>query len=377
MSEVSVAVVGAGPPNTGRNPEHAGKDGFSVAYRHAPCYLELEETELVGVADIVPENAGAFAEHFGIPSANVYEDFLAMIEELDVDMIDVCTPAPTHADIVVDAARSGNVGAIHSEKPMARTWGECERMAEVTDEEGVQLTFNHQRRFGDPFREAKALLDDGAIGDLERMEFGAGVMYSYGSHSLDLCGLFNDEERAEWVIAQIDYREENIYSSGAHNENQAIVQWQYENGVYGLAATGTGSEMVGCHHRLHGTDGVIEIAPEADGSADPPILRIKQPDTTGWEPVDCGDNGTGGLTNGYPYMIRSIGEAVEAFLDGRTSELDVTNAMKATEIIFATYESSRKRGRVDLPLEIDDNPLEAMVESGALSPEPAPDSATD
>lgn len=31
--------------------------------------------------------------------------------------------------------------------------------------------------------------------------------------------MFNGERPAEWVIGQVDYREENVYSKGAHNEN--------------------------------------------------------------------------------------------------------------------------------------------------------------
>jgi phytoene/squalene synthetase len=40
---------------------------------------------------------------------------------------------------------------------------------------------------------------------------------------------------------------------------------------------------------------------------------------------------------------------------------EMGGALQATELIFATYESSRRRGRVDLPLEIDDSPLIAML----------------
>ena len=47
-------------------------------------------------------------------------------------------------------------------------------------------------------------------------------------------------------------------------------------------------------------------------------------------------------------------------------ELSARRTLDATEIIFAVYESSRRRGRVDLPLNIGDNPLVAMVESGDL-----------
>jgi predicted dehydrogenase len=53
---------------------------------------------------------------------------------------------------MVTAAAQAGVKAIHCEKPMAPTWGECKKMVAVCNERHVQLTFNHQRRFGKPFR---------------------------------------------------------------------------------------------------------------------------------------------------------------------------------------------------------------------------------
>jgi len=42
-------------------------------------------------------------------------------------------------------------------------------------------------------------------------------------------------------------------------------------------------------------------------------------------------------------------------------------------LFSGAWESARKRGRVKLPLDIDDNPLDATVEGGDLVPEPAED----
>ena len=61
-------------------------------------------------------------------------------------------------------------------------------------------------------------------------------------------------------------------------------------------------------------------------------------------------------------------DVVRALEEGTDSELCAANALQATEIIFACWESARRRGRVELPLDIDDNPLEEMVASGALRP---------
>lgn len=56
-------------------------------------------------------------------------------------------------------------------------------------------------------------------------------------------------------------------------------------------------------------------------------------------------------------------------VESRTEpEHGAKNALKSTEIIFACWESARRRGMVELPLDIEDNPLVAMVESGDLKP---------
>ena len=41
-------------------------------------------------------------------------------------------------------------------------------------------------------------------------------------------------------------------------------------------------------------------------------------------------------------------------------------ALQATELIFATYESSRRRAKVTLPLEVADSALLAMLEEGTI-----------
>ncbi|MFC7141016.1 Gfo/Idh/MocA family protein [Halosimplex aquaticum] len=356
-----VAVIG-----TGAEPDDPGGDGYAMAYHHANGYEKLDDADLVACADIVRENAEAFAAEYDIDEGGVYEDYESMLEEVEPDIVSVCVPPSIHAPICIDCVRADSVEAIHCEKPMAETYGGARMMAQEADRHDVQLTFNHQRRFSDAVRTAKRLLDDGEIGDLERVEFSAGVgIFDYGSHSFDLCNYFNDETPGEWVMGQIDYREENVLF-GSHNENQAMVMWQYENGVHGLAGTdGTGTggpaAAIACHNRLVGSEGVIEVGPAGE---DTPPLRIRRHGDAQWEPVETED----GL-HSWDFVDRAIAENVRCLREGETPELGAENALNATELIFATWESSRKRGRVDLSLEIDDNPLVEMVESGELTPE--------
>ena len=357
-----VAVIG-----TGTEPDDPDENGYAMAYHHATAYENHPECDLVGCADIVRANAEAFADEFDIANEGVFESYEELLEAVEPDIVSLCVPPAIHDTIAVDCARSGVVEAIHCEKPMADSYGGARMMAQEASRHDVQLTFNHQRRYSDAVRTAKELLDDGAIGDLERIEFAAPVgIFDYGSHSFDLCNYFNDEVTAEWALGQIEYSEENILF-GTHNENQAVVLWEYENGVTGLGTSGGGegaspTNAVDCHHRLIGTRGTMELDPSVEGK-ESPTLRVRGPGDDDWRTVETDDG-----MHSWEFIDRAIAENVRCLEAGEEPELGAKNALNATELIFATWESARKRGRVDLPLNIDGNPLTEMVESGELSP---------
>ena len=70
--------------------------------------------------------------------------------------------------------------------------------------------------------------------------------------------------------------------------------------------------------------------------------------------------------HGPGFIDRAIADIIDALATGRESQLCARRALIATEIIFACWESSRRRGRVDLPLDVDDNALNAMIEAGQI-----------
>ncbi|MGH2346568.1 MAG: gfo/Idh/MocA family oxidoreductase, partial [Chloroflexota bacterium] len=137
--------------------------------------------------------------------------------------------------------------------------------------------------------------------------------------------------------------------------------WCYANGVHGVLGAGAGIDTVGVSHRLVGTTGTIEV-----GVPGGPLLRVRHSGGA-WETIDTG----GETLHGPGYHQRAIADTIDALLTGRKPELSADSALNATEIIFAIYESSRRRARIDLPLSIQDNPLAAMVERGDLCPSPA------
>jgi predicted dehydrogenase len=140
-----------------------------------------------------------------------------------------------------------------------------------------------------------------------------------------------------------------------------VLLTEYQNGVFGLVMTGAGgAHPVGCVDRIIGTEGVIEVGVQSG-----PPIRYRRAGDREWIVPDTG----GASIHGPGFIDRAIADAIGCLLAGRRCQLHARNALIATEIIFGAYESSRRRGRVDFPLEIEDNPLVAMVESGELRPE--------
>ena len=216
----AVAIIGTGP-----DPENPSVEGFAMGYRHAESFGNNDDCEVVACADIVPENAKAFGRTFDLPDEHVFQDYLAMLNAVEPDIVTVAVPPHVHGEVVVDCAESGKVSAIHCEKPMAHTWGAAKRMARECWRRDVQLTFNRQRRFGKPYREARDLVRSGEIGELRRVETAWGDFFDTGAHTIDLTGMLAGEPSPEWVIAQIDYREEDLRFS-MHQENQAWALWE-------------------------------------------------------------------------------------------------------------------------------------------------------
>jgi len=346
MTVLRVGIIGCGRP---RNTE--GASGYGMARSHALGYEASPDAEIVALADINLDNARAFQVDHGGDA--LYADYREMLAKENLDMVSITTWPNLHAEMVIAAAEAG-VRAIHCEKPMAPTFGEAKLMVEACERRGAQLTFDHQRRFGPTFRKAKALLTEGAIGDLVRVEAHCANMFDWGTHWFDMMFFYNDEMPAQWVLGQIEARGgQPIF--GVPIEGQGISYFCWENGVYGLLVTGQKSSLE-ASNRLVGTQGVIEV-----GHSPEEPLRLWNAASGGWQVVEA----EGGL-HGSDFFRLAILDTIDALETGREPELSARRALRATELIFATYESSRRRGRVDLPLEIEDSPFLSMLESGDM-----------
>jgi UDP-N-acetylglucosamine 3-dehydrogenase len=328
---------------------------------HARAWRSTARCRLVAVSDVVRASAEAFAANEGGPAAPpaVYEDYAQMLREARADIVSVCTWPDTHGPIVAAAAAAG-ARAIFSEKPMAPTWGEARQMAETARRAGAILAFCHQRRFETQFRAARRLLRAGAIGKLLRIEGTCPNLFDWGTHWFDMFHFYNDEQPAQSVLGQIDLRAgRRVF--GVLVEDQGLSLIRFANGVDGLLITGEGRQFPEIN-RLVGTEGIIETQmPGPDGKWIP--VRIRGAGDGAFrlpEILDDDRPGPGGPEGAAATDI------IRCLEQGGDPELSATKALRATELIFATYESSRRRARVDLPLQIEDSPLLSMAAAGEI-----------
>lgn len=335
------AIIGAGSKR--RDGRYAG-----MGHGHAAAYGAHDRIELVAVADIKLENAQALAERFGVPET--FDSHRKMLKEVQPDIVSVCTYPATHCPIVVDCAKAG-VKAIHSEKPMAPTWGEAQKMVRACEKAGVQLTLNHQRRFLEPFRLAREMAHDGTIGELRRLEATCPNLMDWGTHWFDMLCFFNNETDIEWVMGQIDGRDDRSVF-GLPHESQGLSHFKFADGVRGLLITGHDAD-IGADLRLIGTEGMIEVHNPA------PHVRLLTAGRKGWKAIKTKE----GL-HGMEAVNRAIADLVECLEKRREPVLAARNALRSTEIIFATYESSRLSQRVDLPLKTKDSGFLTRLEAG-------------
>src|SRR5437899_12702824 len=97
----------------------------SNAYRKVNNFFDLAyQPVLKAVCARSADNAKAFAEKWGYES--VQTDWRKLVARDDIDLIDICTPNNTHAEIALAAARGGKM--VLCEKPLALNAPEAEKM---------------------------------------------------------------------------------------------------------------------------------------------------------------------------------------------------------------------------------------------------------
>lgn len=115
---------------------------------------------LVAVADPVPGAAEKLAAKLGAQKS--YTDPQAMLNDPDIDAVVIASPARTHAELIVAAAKASK--GVFCEKPMAVTLEEADKAINAAEEAGVTLQVGFNRRFVSGFAAAYEEIKAGKIG---------------------------------------------------------------------------------------------------------------------------------------------------------------------------------------------------------------------
>ncbi len=151
MKKLNVGIIGYG---------FMGR-AHSNAYRKVNNFFDLKYHPVLKAACArSADNARAFAEKWGYES--VETDWRQLIKRDDIDLIDICTPNNTHAEIAIAAAKAGKM--ILCEKPLALNAAEAEKMVAAVEKAKVPNMVWYNYRRCPAVVLAKQLIDEGKLG---------------------------------------------------------------------------------------------------------------------------------------------------------------------------------------------------------------------
>ena len=141
----------------------------SHAWRTAGRFFDLPATpRMTAVCGRSPERVARAAERYGWES---YEtDWRRLVERDDIDVVDICTPGDSHAEIALAALGAGK--HVVCEKPLANSVAEAEVMAAAAERaraSGVRsmVAFNYRRV--PALALARRLIADGRLGRIHQV----------------------------------------------------------------------------------------------------------------------------------------------------------------------------------------------------------------
>ncbi|HYJ27065.1 MAG TPA: Gfo/Idh/MocA family oxidoreductase [Nocardioides sp.] len=226
----------------------------SHAWRTAPRFFDLPlRPRMAAVAGRDAAGVRAAADRLGWESTET--SWQALVERDDIDLVDVCTPGHTHAEIVLAALEAGK--HVLCEKPLANSVEEAEAMtraAERAAADGVRAMVGFTYRRVPAISLARQLVAEGRLGTLhhvraqylqdwivdpqaplswrlEKDKAGSGALGDIGAHIIDITQFITGD-----TITRVSGRLRTFVDERPLPSEHA--------GLSGTAGTGTGKVTV-------------------------------------------------------------------------------------------------------------------------------------
>jgi D-apiose dehydrogenase len=151
MKKLRVATIGAG----------------YFAQFHHDAWARMDDVDLVAICDRDEAKARAASAVASAPP--VYTDPRAMLDAVDIDLLDIATPPDTHL-AMIELAAAHKLPAI-CQKAFCRSLDEARQATEIAEAAGIALVVHENFRFQPWHREIKAFIDRGDLGEIMQANF--------------------------------------------------------------------------------------------------------------------------------------------------------------------------------------------------------------
>jgi len=291
-----------------------------------------------------------------------YFDVPAMLDAVDPDVLDICTPNGAHLDPALAAADRGV--DVFCEKPLEITTERIDRMIDAAEAAGIRLGGVFQRRYKPIVRTVREAVAEGRFGSLavanaalpwwrddgyydgtwqaDPEVAGGGAVMSQAIHSVDaiqwIAGAGMDLDPDENPVAEVSAVTGVRGHADLDVEDAAVATLRYRDGTLGqlLATTATypGGEI---RYELGGRDGSAEIRGEELTTW--AFREERETDAATRERFSGPD---AGADEPNPLERPNIREFLDARASGEPFTLDGPEVRTAVAIVEAIYESAER-----------------------------------
>jgi predicted dehydrogenase len=359
----------------------------SNAYRKVNNFFDVDyRPVLKAVCARSADKAKDFADRWGYEG--VETDWRKLVERKDIDLVDICTPNNTHAEIALAAARAGKM--ILCEKPLAMNGPEALKMVEAVEKAGVPNMVWYNYRRVPAVTLAKKLIDEGRLGRIfhYRAQFlqdwtispelpqggtglwrldvaaaGSGVTGDLLAHCIDTALWQNGS------IAKVTAMTETFIKERKHNLTGKVEHVGIDDACAFLArfhngslATFESTRYARGHKALYTFEINGEHASIFWDLEDLHRLRYfdhrDQGLTRGWRSVHVSDGDhpymgkwwVPGLQIGYEHsFVHQVADFLEGVAKGKPAQPDFRNAYQTQLVLDAVLDSARSQKWVEVP----------------------------
>ena len=146
MKKVNVAIVGCG------NISGIYLENLTKRYRNVEVYA---------ISDLIPENAAAKSEQYGIQRIMTFEEIIA---DPNVDIVLNLTTPPIHYGLCKKALEAGK--NVYVEKPLSLNYEQGKELVALAEEKGLLLGCAPDTFLGAGIQTARRIIDQGILGEL-------------------------------------------------------------------------------------------------------------------------------------------------------------------------------------------------------------------